>query len=446
MKLPGKFFSLEEKGTTPGKEVMAGLVTFMTMAYILFVNPSLLSRSGIPFQAAVLATAISACVTTILMGLVTNLPFALAAGMGYNAFFAFTVTGSMGVAWPAALGCVFWEGIIFLAIMLLPCRRSIFRAIPLSLKLAAGVGIGIFIAFIGLSDASIVVASPGVKVALGNLHSPAVLLSLAGILVTAALLAYRVKGALLWSILLITVAGMFVPGTDSPTVTRVPQSLSDIFQLPSWQVFQQTFLKLDLLGALKWSLLPVIFTFLFFDIFDTVGSVAGLAAKLNLLDEEGTFPLADRVLAVDAFGTVIGALCGTTTVTTYIESAAGVVEGGRSGLTAVVVGLCFALAIFFAPLAGLVPGVAVAPALILVGLFMMEPITRIDFSDIPEGLPAFLTIIMMPLTYNIAHGLAAGLVSYTLINLLAGRWKKVSPLMYVLSVLFLLYYGFARLM
>ncbi|HPP12240.1 MAG TPA: NCS2 family permease, partial [bacterium] len=304
MKLPGKFFSLEEKGTTPGKEVMAGLVTFMTMAYILFVNPSLLSRSGIPFQAAVLATAISACVTTILMGLVTNLPFALAAGMGYNAFFAFTVTGSMGVAWPAALGCVFWEGIIFLAIMLLPCRRSIFRAIPLSLKLAAGVGIGIFIAFIGLSDASIVVASPGVKVALGNLHSPAVLLSLAGILVTAALLAYRVKGALLWSILLITVAGMFVPGTDSPTVTRVPQSLSDIFQLPSWQVFQQTFLKLDLLGALKWSLLPVIFTFLFFDIFDTVGSVAGLAAKLNLLDEEGTFPLADRVLAVDAFGTV----------------------------------------------------------------------------------------------------------------------------------------------
>ncbi len=439
-------FFLQEKGTTVGREIGAGLVSFMTMAYILFVNPSLLSRGGIPFQAAVLATAISAAVTTILMGLITDLPFALAAGMGYNAFFAYTVTGSMGIPWQVGLGCVFWEGVIFLIVMALPIRDSIFRSIPLSLKLAAGVGIGIFIAFIGLSEAEIIVSSPGVKVCLGNLHSPAVLLSLAGIILTGLLLTYRVKGALLWGIVIVTIAGVFVPGSNNLPVTRLPVKLSDVLQIPSWQVMGQSFLKMDLLGAWRWQFLPVIFTFLFFDIFDTVGSVSGLAAKLGIIDRQGSFPKVNRVLTVDALGTVIGAICGTTTVTTYIESAAGVVEGGRTGLTAVVVGICFALAIFFAPLAGLIPSVAVAPALVLVGLFMMEPITRIDFSEVGEGLPAFLTIIMMPLSYNIAHGLAAGIVSYTFLNIFSGQFRKVSPLLCILTVLFILYYGFARMM
>ncbi|MCM8769609.1 MAG: NCS2 family permease [Candidatus Omnitrophica bacterium] len=446
MNIQGRFFSLRKKNTTLDREILAGLVTFMTMAYILFVNPMLLSKGGIPFESAVLATAFSAALTTILMGLVTDLPFALAAGMGYNAFFAYTVTTNLGIPWPVAIGCVFWEGLIFLGVMTLPCRETIFKSIPLSLKLAASVGIGIFIAFIGLSEANIIVASPGVKVALGNLHSPAVLLSIFGVLITGLLLAFRVKGALLWGILIITIVGVFVPGEGLAPVTRIPETLSDIFQIPSRSVFQGSFFQLDVLGALRWPYLPVIFTFLFFDVFDTVGSVAGLAAKLGILNQQGSFSQVNRVLTVDALGTVIGALCGTTTVTTYIESAAGVMEGGRTGLTAVVVGLCFALSVFLAPLAKVVPPTAVAPALVLVGLFMMEPIAKIDFADIGEGLPAFLTIIMMPLTYNIAHGLAAGIVSYAAINLLSGRWRRVSPLMYGLAVLFILYYSYARLM
>lgn len=439
----GEYFKFAERGTNLRQETVAGLVTFMTMAYILFVNPSLLSKGGIDFQAAVMATAISAGISTIAMGFFTNRPFALAAGMGYNAFFAFTVAGVMKVPWQTALGCVFWEGVIFYILMLLPFRESLFRGIPVSLKLAAGAGIGIFIAFIGLSEANIIIACPGVKVGLGDFHSPAVLLTIGGIFLTAVLKAKRVRGALLWGILITTLCGMAV-ASGPGTITRIPQSIKDIVQFPSWQVLSRTFLQMDLIGALKWSLVPVTFTFLFFDIFDTVGSVAGLASRLNILDREGSFPEAVGVMTVDAGATIVGAICGSTTVTTYIESAAGVLEGGRTGFTALIIGICFLLALFFAPFAGLVPAAAVAPALLLVGLFMMEPVLKIDFADVTEGLPAFLTIIMMPLTYNISHGLTAGIISYTVLNLLAGKGRKVSPLMYVLTLLFVIYYAFGR--
>ncbi len=308
-------------------------------------------------------------------------------------------------------------------------RDKIISGIPMSIKLAASVGIGIFIAFIGLTEANIIVADPGVKVALGNIKSPAVLLAIAGLLFTALLVERKVKGALLWGIIATTVAGMFVTSSAGITVTRMPRVLSDIVKIPSIGVFKQTLFQMDILSAFKWSLLPVIFTFAFMDIFDTVGSISGLAAKLNIIDEKGSFPKADRVLVTDATGTVIGAVCGTTTVTTYIESAAGIAEGGKTGLTAVVVGFCFLLGLFFTPFAGLIPPVATAPALILVGLFMLEPILKIGFKDITEGLPAFLTIIMIPLTYNIAHGLVFGIVSYTVIKLISGRSKEVHPLL-----------------
>ncbi|MFH0797102.1 MAG: NCS2 family permease [Candidatus Omnitrophota bacterium] len=437
-------FNLRQRGTNLRTEMVAGLVTFMTMAYILFVNPSLLSQGGINFEAALIATALSAGITTILMGLHTNLPFALAAGMGYNVFFAFTVTSLMKVPWQIALGCVFWDGVLFLLLTLLPFREEIFRGIPMSLKLAASAGIGIFIAFIGLSNADIIVAVPSVKVGLGNLHSPQVLLALAGLIFTGFLLARKIKGAFLWGIIATGLWGMVFTGPSGATITPIPGAISDIVKMPSWQTFRQTFFQMDIVGALQWHLLPVIFTFLFFDVFDTVGSVAGLASKLNILDAKGSFPEVTGVLMVDAGGTIIGAACGTTTVTTYIESAAGVAEGGRTGLTAVTVGACFLLALFFAPFAGLLPPAAIAPALILVGLYMVEPVLKIDFTSVTEGLPAFLTIIMMPLTYNIAHGLAFGIVSYTVLNLLAGKKEKISPLMLVLTFFFVLYYAVGR--
>ncbi len=438
-------FGLSKSGTNVRTEVIAGIVTFMTMSYIIFVNSNLLSKGGINFEAAIIATILSAAITTIVLGLYANLPFAMAAGMGYNVFFAFTVCGVMKIPWQTALGCVFWDGVIFFIISLLPWRDKIIRGIPMNLKLAASVGIGIFIAFIGLSDANIIIADPGVKVALGNVKSPTVLLALAGLCFTALLVAKRVKGALLWGIIAATIGGMFIAIPGGGTVTKIPHSISDVMKLPSIGIFKQTLFQMDIIGALKWSLIPVIFTFTFFDIFDTLGSISGLASKLNIIDEKGSFPKAGKVLIIDAMGTLVGASCGTTTVTTYIESAAGIAEGGRTGLTSIVVGICFLLGLFFAPFAGLIPSAAIAPALVLVGLFMMEPILKIKFDDITEGLPAFLTIIMMPLTYNIAHGLAFGIVAYTILKLIAGKGKKISPLMYILTVVFIIYYAVGKI-
>ncbi len=436
-----KVFKLKERGSTVGTEVLAGLVTFMTMSYIIFVNPSLLSQGGVPFEGAVMATVLSAAMACIIMGITSNLPFAIAAGMGYNVFFAFTVCGAMQVPWQTALGAVFWDGIIFVIIAISPWREHILKGIPTNLKLAAAVGIGIFIAFIGLSGSGIIKSDPATFVALGNLKSPAVLLTLGGLIFTALLLAVRVKGALLWGIIATTLVGMLVR-SGGATVTPIPHSIIDVVKIPSGTAFTSVFFQLDIIGALKLSILPVIFTFIFFDIFDTLGSVAGLAAKLNILDKKGSFPGAGRVLIVDAFGTLIGSMFGTTTVTTYIESAAGVAEGGKTGLTAVVVGFLFLLGIFIAPFASIIPASATAPALILVGFFMMQPILRIDWGDVTNALPAFLTIVMMPLTYNISHGLAAGIVSYTILKLITGKGKQVSVLMYIFTVLFIIYYAF----
>lgn len=436
-----RIFGLKERGSKVSTEVMAGFVTFMTMAYIIFVNPSLLSKGGVPFEGAVMATVLSAAIACIVMGLFSNLPFALAAGMGYNAFFAFTVCGPMQVPWQTALGCVFWDGVIFVIIALSPWREQVLKGIPSNLKLAASVGIGIFIAFIGLSGAGIIIKNPATLVALGNIKSPAVLLALGGLLFTTFLLAVRVKGALLWGIIATALAGMLV-SSGGTTITPIPHALTDVVKLPSGKAFASVFFQLDIIGALKLFLLPVIFTFIFFDLFDTLGSVAGLAAKLDILDKKGSFPGAGRVLIVDAFGTLIGSLCGTTTVTTYIESAAGVAEGGKSGLTAVVVGILFLMGLFFAPFARIIPASATAPALILVGLFMMEPILKINWRDVTESLPAFLTIIIMPLTSNISHGLAAGIISYTLLKLITGKGKEVSWLLYIFTLLFIIYYAF----
>ncbi|PIP11783.1 MAG: guanine permease [bacterium (Candidatus Stahlbacteria) CG23_combo_of_CG06-09_8_20_14_all_40_9] len=437
-----RIFKLEERGSKISTEILAGFVTFMTMAYIIFVNPMLLSKGGVPFEGAVMATVLSAAITCIVMGLFVNLPFALAAGMGYNAFFAFTVCGTMHVPWQTALGCVFWDGLIFVVIALSPWRENVLKGIPTNLKLAASVGIGMFIAFIGLSSAGIVTKDPATMIALGDIRSPSVLLALGGLLFTSFLLGVRVKGALLWGIIATAFAGMLVR-SGGVSITPIPHALTDIMKFPSRNAFVSVFMQLDIIGAMKLSLLPVIFTFIFFDLFDTIGSIAGLAAKLNILDKKGSFPRAGRVLIVDAFGTLIGSFFGTTTVTTYIESAAGVAEGGRTGLTAFVVGILFLLGFFFAPFASIIPASATAPALVLVGVFMMEPILKINWKDITESLPAFLTIIIMPLTNNISHGLAAGIVSYTLLKLITGRAKNVSWLLYIFTVLFIIYYAFA---
>ncbi|MDK2897264.1 MAG: adenine/guanine/hypoxanthine permease [Candidatus Atribacteria bacterium] len=425
------YFGVQRAGSSVRTEVVAGVTTFMTMAYIIFVNPSILQNTGMDFNAVMMATVIAAGVSTLLMGIFARLPFALAPGMGLNAFFAFTVCLGMGLPWQVALGAVFIDGVLFLILSILPVREGIIKSIPLNLKLATSVGIGLFIAFIGFSNAGIVVADEATKLALGDITHPRVMLSLVGLLLMGILMAFRVKGALLWGIIATSVIS-WISG-----ISVAPQ------QVVAWPDFSQlshTFLQMDVLGAFRYGLLAVVFTFTFVDLFDTLGTFMGLAAKLGMVNEKGTFPGAGRGLLVDSIGTILGAILGTSTVTTYVESASGVSEGGKTGLTAVVCGLLFLLALFFVPLAGAIPAEATAPALVIVGLLMMEPILSIDFREITEALPAFLAIVLMPLTYSISEGLIFGVLSYTIINLLAGKYRKISPVMYILSAIFIIRY------
>ncbi|HHY98671.1 MAG TPA: NCS2 family permease [Firmicutes bacterium] len=423
-------FHLRENKTTVRTEVIAGLTTFMTMAYIIIVNPNILSKAGMDIGAVTVATCLGAALGTFVMALYANYPFAMAPGMGLNAFFAFTVCLGMGISWQVALGIAFIDGVICLLLTLTRARQAIINSVPMTLKLATGVGIGLFIAFIGLQEAGIVVKNDATLVSLGKISSPNVLLALFGLAVIGLLLSRKVKGALLLGIMITSVVAMIVG------LTPFPRSIKDIIGAPP--SLAPTFLKMDVLGALNIGLIAIIFTFTFVDLFDTVGTLIGVSTKAGFLDKDGQLPRSGQALISDSIGSVGGALFGTSTVTTYIESAAGVAEGGRTGLTAAVVAVLFLLSLFFAPLVKLIPSAATAPALIIVGLFMMEPVLKLNLSDYTEAIPAFLTIIMMPLAYSIAEGLVFGVLSYVIIKTLAGKMKDVSLTMWILAILFVI--------
>nr|WP_319230349.1 NCS2 family permease [Draconibacterium orientale] len=423
-----KFFKLEENKTNVKTEILAGVTTFMTMAYILAVNPDILSATGMDKHALFTATALSASVATLVMALVARLPFALAPGMGLNAFFAFTVVLGMGHSWQFALTAVFLEGVIFILLTAFNIRELIVNAIPLPLKHAVSAGIGLFIAFIGLQNSGIVINNDATLVGLGDMGSPAVLIALFGIVLTAVLLILKVKGALLIGIFAATIAGIPFGVTHMPEghLVDVPPSLSPIF------------MKFEFSQIFTLDMLIVLFTFLFVDMFDTVGTLVGVSSKAGMLDEEGKVPRVKQALFADSIGTFFGAIFGTSTVTTYVESASGVAEGGKTGLTALSTAVLFFIALFFAPLFTMVPAAATAPALVLVGFFMMSPILKIDFENYTESIPAFITIIAMPLTYSIAEGIVFGMLSYVLLKVLTGKMKDISIVMIVLVILFVI--------
>lgn len=422
-----QFFKLKQHGTTVRTELVAGLTTFMTMAYILAVNPNILSNAGMSAQAVFTATALASAIATICMALLANLPIALAPGMGLNAFFAFTVVLGMGYSWQLALTAVFLEGILFLLLSLFNVREAIIKSIPTNIKKAVSVGIGLFIAFIGLQNAGIVVKSDATLVALGSLDKGPVLVALIGLVLTGVLLAFKVKGALLFGILGATIVG--IPFG----VTNIPKNWNPIGSPAAPLLFQFQFDK-----VLSLDFFVVFFTFLFVDIFDTVGTLVGITTQAGMIDKEGNVPRVKQALLSDAVGTVVGACLGTSTVTSYIESAAGVADGGRTGLTALTTGILFLLALFLSPLFLLIPSAATAPALILVGLFMMEPIKDVELYDFTEAIPAFLTIIMMPLTYSIADGLVFGILSYIFIKLFTGKVKDISAVTWIVGILFII--------
>ncbi len=425
------FFRLKEKNTDVKTEITAGITTFMTMAYILFVNPDILSATGMPFGAVMTATAVSAGITTILMGLVTNYPFALASGMGLNAMFAFAVAPVAG--WEAALGVVFISGILFFVLSIMGIIDYIDAAIPASLKRATAAGIGLFIAFIGLKNAGIIVGDEATIVALGDLSQPETFLAIIGLLIMAVLMAKKVRGAILLGILLTTVVSFFMG------ITAFPTSLSDIFGAPA--SLAPIAFHMDLPGALRMGFMTV-FAFAFVDIFDTLGTLMGTGARADFLDKEGRLPKIKEAMIVDAIGTVLGAVLGTSTVTTYVESTAGVSEGGRSGLTAVVAGVLFLASLFLAPLAGLVPSGATAPALVIVGVLMMGAVMDIDFTDFTEAFPAFVTMLFMPFAFSIADGIAAGFLAYPIVKVVAGRNKEVHWFTYILALVALVHFVF----
>lgn len=420
-------FKLKEHNTDAKTEILAGITTFMTMAYILVVNPIILSEAGMDWGGVFTATVVSSIIATLIMAFYANYPFALAPGMGLNAFFTYYVVSQLGKSWQFALTAVFLEGIIFIILSLFKVREAIFNAIPMNLKKAVSVGIGLFIALIGFANAGIVVADEDTMVKLGTLTDRGPLLALIGLLIIGVLLAKNVKGALLYGILIATVIGIPMGITEVPTeFFKAPPSVSQVaFQFEWSEIF-------------TWEMLIIVFTFLFVDVFDTVGTLIGVSSKAGMLDEEGKLPRVSKALFADAVGTVAGACLGTSTVTTFVESASGVADGGRTGLTSLSTAIMFLLALFFSPIFGMVPSEATAPALIIVGLFMMSPIKEIDLEDFTEAIPAFLTIVMMPFAYSIAEGIVFGMVSYVLLKFITGKRKDISLVMYILAILFIL--------
>ena len=422
-----RFFHLATNGTTIRTEVIAGLTTFATMSYIIFVNPGILQNAGMDKNAVLAATCIASAVATLVMGLVANYPLALAPGMGINAYFTFTVVVQMKVPWQTALAAVFISGLVFFILTVVGVRRLIVEAIPQSLHAAVAAGIGLFIAFIGLKNAGIIGSDPVTFVTLGSgIASKETALAVVGLLITAGLMARKITGAILIGIVVTTILALILHIAPLPTA---------IVSIPS---LRPTFLQLDLRGALHLGLLEIIFVFLFVDMFDNIGTLVGVTRQAGLMNEKGEIPRINRVLLADASGSMVGALCGTSTVTSYIESAAGVAAGGRTGLTAVVVAILFLVSMIFAPVIGIVPPIATAPALIIVGSLMMKSILDIKWDETAEALPAFLTILAIPLTFNIANGLALGFISYPIVMTLSGRWREVSWTMYILALLFVL--------
>ena len=443
-----KFFKLKENGTNVRTEVVAGVTTFMTMAYILAVNPSILSASGMDAQAVLIATAIASFIGTICMALLANYPFALAPGLGLNAYFAYTVCGSMGYSWQIALFAVFVEGLIFIGLSLTNVREAIFNAIPLQLKKGVSVGIGLFIAFIGLQNAGIVVNNDSTLVSIvdftADFHTSGIsaLLAVIGIFIIAVLYVKKVKGAILIGIfatwilgIICQLTGLYVVTPDAGYYSLIPAWSS--FNLGAISsVFGQCF-KADFSSLRAFDFVAIVCAFLFVDIFDTLGTLIGCATKADMLDKEGKLPRIKEALLADAIATTAGAVLGTSTTTTFVESSAGVAEGGRTGLSSVVTGLLFLLAVFLSPIFITIPSFATAPALLFVGFLMISAVTAIDFNDFTEAVPAYLALIAMPLTYSISEGIAAGVISYVVINLISGKAKKITPLMYVLAVLFI---------
>jgi AGZA family xanthine/uracil permease-like MFS transporter len=423
-----KIFKLKQNGTTVSREVLAGLTTFLTMAYILAVNPGMLgSIPGMPAGGVFTATALASAIATAVMALTANLPVALAPGMGLNAFFTYTVVFGMGYSWQTALTAVFIEGIIFIILSLFNVREAIIKAIPVNLKKAVAVGIGLFIALIGFANAGIVVNDAGTIVGFGNLTTGAPLVALIGLIIVIVLHSLKVPGAVLIGILLTTVIG--IPFG----VTNVPQNFSPV-SMPAAPLF----LKFDFENILTMKFLVVLCTFLFVDIFDTIGTLVGVAFQGNLLNKSGEIPRVKQALLADAVGTVAGAAFGTSTVTSYVESSAGVAAGGRTGLTALVTAILFLLALFLSPLFLLVPGAATAPALIFVGYLMMQQVTGIDFKDPTEGIPAFLCIAAMPFAYSVADGIVWGILSYCLLKTITGKYKDISLITWILFVIFVI--------
>lgn len=424
-----KLFGFDPAKTTIRTEIVAGITTFLTMSYILAVNPTMFGElDGMPIGSVFTSTALAAIVGCLAMAFIGKLPFGLAPGMGLNAFFVYSVCMGMGYSWQFALTAVLIEGLIFIVLTLTNVREAIVDAIPMSLRNAIGAGIGLFIAFIGLKSAGVVVADGATLVALGDITSGSALLAFIGLIITGFLYARNVPGAILLGIIITMLIGIPLGVTEFKGVVSAPESISPIF------------CKFEFDKIFSMDMLVVVFTFFFIDMFDTVGTLVGVCTKAKMLDEKGNIHRVKQAFMADSIATTVGAILGTSTTTTYVESAAGVAQGGRSGLTALVVGGCFVVALFFSPLFLSIPSAATAPALIIVGLLMMEQVKNIPFDDFSESIPAFVCMIMMPLTYSISNGILIGMITYVLMNMICGKFKKLSPAIYILAVLFILKY------
>lgn len=426
-----KLFGFDASQTTIRKEIVAGITTFLTMSYILAVNPAMFSElDGMPGGSVFTATALAAIVGCVAMAFIGKLPFGLAPGMGLNAFFVYSVCMGMGYSWQFALTAVLIEGLIFILLTVTNVREAIVNAIPLSLRNAIGAGIGLFIAFIGLKSAGVVVDDPATLVALGDVTSGSALLAFIGLIITGFMYARNIPGAILIGIIITMLIGIPLGVTEFRGILSTPESVEPIFCKFEWS------------QVLTIDMLVVVFTFLFIDMFDTVGTLVGVCTKAKMTDEKGNIYRLKEAFMADSIATTIGAILGTSTTTTYVESAAGVAQGGRSGLTALSVAGCFAIALFFSPLFLSIPAAATAPALIIVGLLMLEPVKNIPFDDFSESIPAFVCMLTMPLTYSISNGILLGMIAYVLMNMICGKFKKLSPMMYILAILFILKYIF----
>lgn len=426
-----KIFKLKENNTTVRTELFAGLITFLTMSYILVVNPNILGETGMDRAAVFTATVLGSVIATLFMAFFTNLPVAQAPGMGLNNFFAFTVVLTMGYTWQFALTAVFIEGLIFILLTFFNVRELIVNSIPRVLKEAIPVGVGLFITLVGLKSAGVVVGNSATLVSLGDMANPNVWIALAGVVITGALLALNVNGAILIGIVAATIGGFFAGIVHFPEGhwVSLPPSLAPTFAQFEWD------------KVFTFDMALVVFTFLFVNLFDTVGTLIGVVSRTGLLDKDGNFPQMKKALFADALGTTIGSVLGTSPITAYIESSSGVAAGGRTGLTSVSTAFMFVLALFFAPLFLIVPASATSPALIIVGLFMISAVAKINFDDITESLPAFVTLIFMPFTYSIAQGIVFGILTYFFVKILSGRYKEVSTMIYVLTALFIIKLG-----